>query len=61
MITQQPESAALGKHGRFVVKRAIFEVEHQPAGYAVSTDALDQVAVSESLAGQCAQHEKSME
>ncbi|HEX9110194.1 MAG TPA: hypothetical protein VF845_01855 [Terriglobales bacterium] len=36
VVVQEPEVTTLGKDNGFVMKRAVFEAEHQPAGHLIA-------------------------
>jgi len=61
VIADQPKRAALGKDRRIVIGRAVFEVKDQPAGHAIATDVLDQVAIGDNRTVERAQHQETMD
>jgi hypothetical protein len=61
LVVHEPEVTALGKDGGFVMNRAVFEVENQPAGHAIATGDLDQITVSESVSRHRAQHQETVD
>jgi hypothetical protein len=60
VVTDELKVAALRKYSGFVMYRAVFEVEDQMVGDAITVSDLNQVTVREQLALQIAQDEKAM-
>src|SRR6516225_2629632 len=61
VVAQESEATALREDDGFVVNRAVLEMEHQLAGYPITTCDLDEVTVRQGVALQGAEHEKAMD
>ena len=60
VIAYETKTKMLGKDRCFVIKRAVFEVEHQMGDDPASFGDLKQVTSGKFFSFQCAQHEKAV-
>jgi hypothetical protein len=60
MITQKPESAPLGKHGRVVVDGTVFESKDQMARDTISFRYLSHLAIREAIPIKRTHNKKAM-